>query len=559
MTAIKSRLPYALRVGVTGHRDLKQADEVERAVRRLLSDIAGTLSEPSVPLSWTIISPLARGADRLVARLVLEECKGRLEVITPRAVEDYRSDFASSRDREEFDGLYAQAASRRAAPGVRNTEREPDADREREAEYRRAGELVVDTSEILIAIWDGHRRRGEGGTEAIVRYAVETERVVVLWIDADQPQAAPRRIRALSDVTLEADPVVTSEPIPEKAGDLSRGYVEQVAYCTSEVVDRETYGTALQNRKTFLADHAGAAGLAMDAWAPLDPIVEEYVRADRLAMYYRKRHTAVSDGILRLAAAGVTVAVAQMLFFEPYPEIILAEVLAMLAVLGLWLSSQSAAWHLKWLHARFLAERLRAAYFTILTGTPTSDEAVNDEPLRFYRGPQHWLTRVVDSVTPPAARMPVPSFESLKTFLTTAWIEEQRGFHRENADRNGRIAKGRHVLGICFFATTLLMAILHFLHVGHDSMAGHIISFLALVLPVWGATLHALTSQQERERIAERSARMDRELGQIRLDMLRARTPDELRISAEEAAMLMKVETREWWVLLSFQEPRLHA
>ena len=38
-----------------------------------------------------------------------------------------------------------------------------------------------------------------------------------------------------------------------------------------------------------------------------------------------------------------------------------------------------------------------------------------------------------------------------------------------------------------------------------------------------------------------------------------ARTPQELRTRANEAAERMKVENREWWVLLSFQDVRLHV
>ena len=51
----------------------------------------------------------------------------------------------------------------------------------------------------------------------------------------------------------------------------------------------------------------------------LDSVVSEvlphYTRADRLAVIYQKKHTRAVNGVLYLAAASVTIAVGQVLFF----------------------------------------------------------------------------------------------------------------------------------------------------------------------------------------------------------------------------------------------------
>jgi hypothetical protein len=64
-----------------------------------------------------VISPLAIGADQIVARRVLARMASdydalwtapRLEAIVPLPVEEYRTEFAAGGEREEFDRLLAR-------------------------------------------------------------------------------------------------------------------------------------------------------------------------------------------------------------------------------------------------------------------------------------------------------------------------------------------------------------------------------------------------------------------------------------------------------------------
>ena len=49
--------------------------------------------------------------------------------------------------------------------------------------YERAGRVMLDQCDVLLAIWDGKPARGRGGTEQILREAIERH-VPVLLIDA---------------------------------------------------------------------------------------------------------------------------------------------------------------------------------------------------------------------------------------------------------------------------------------------------------------------------------------------------------------------------------------
>jgi hypothetical protein len=568
MPPVLSKLSYDLRLGVTGHRTLPDPAGIARAVRILLDRIERTLARSSTPLTWTVVSPLARGADRLVAEAVLERPDARLEVVTPFPLDEYRKDFQADEDRAAFEALLGRAALvHELDASSRGGVSEGDAP-ERDEGYLRAGERVVDACEILIAIWNGRPAAGRGGTADIVRYALLRERMV-LWIHEERPLDPPRVIRRHpgdgAQPAHAAPP--ESDDFPLTAKTLSRGYHEQAAYCADTALDRGKFDAAQHEARDALIRGAGDSRMDPVALEPvLGQMVPEFVRADQLALIYQRKYTLATRSVLYLAAAAVTVAVGQVLFLPDRLWVILFEVLGMVAILGLWWYGRREAWHEKWRHDRYLAERLRTAIFTTLAGcVPRESRAGN--PLPFYRGPQQWLSSIVRSVAQSAARNRVvlPT-RPLQSFLIGGWLGNQLRFHAGNAVRKHAAAHRRHALGVGLFAATLVMAVLHMMGVGHAEAAvpriGRVdlwITFLALVLPVWAGAVHALTSQLELERIAERSRRMAPVLEGVVYRAERARTSDELARIADEAAELMTIENHEWWVLLSFQDLRLHV
>jgi hypothetical protein len=144
---------------VTGHRALDDIDSVTGAVDAVLDRLAGGDGGATLEIR----SGLAEGADRLVAERVLARAGARLVAVLPLGRDDYASDFETAASRAAFDDLLARAAE------VVVVDPAPT----REAAYERAGQAVVDTSDVLLALWDGEESRGQGGTAEIVRYARE--------------------------------------------------------------------------------------------------------------------------------------------------------------------------------------------------------------------------------------------------------------------------------------------------------------------------------------------------------------------------------------------------
>lgn len=108
-----------------------------------------------------IISPLAEGADRLVAFRVLVDSEASLVVPLPLDVDEYMKDFDSMVSKAEFVNLLEQAKQVFVLPEEET----------RQASYLAAGLYVLDHSDVLIALWDGAPAQGTGGTADIVAEA----------------------------------------------------------------------------------------------------------------------------------------------------------------------------------------------------------------------------------------------------------------------------------------------------------------------------------------------------------------------------------------------------
>src|SRR4029077_4400357 len=156
--------PLPLVVGVTGHRDLRPEDLAPLAacVRQVFETFQAKY--PHTPL--IVVSPLAEGADRLVAHVALE-IGLRLVVPMPLEAEDYKKDFTDAASVAEFDALRGCAESSFV---VSHTDDEAPT---RPRCYARVGAYVARHCHVLLALWNGQTPKEIGGTAEIVRYRIE--------------------------------------------------------------------------------------------------------------------------------------------------------------------------------------------------------------------------------------------------------------------------------------------------------------------------------------------------------------------------------------------------
>ncbi len=165
-------IPLPLVIGVTGHRDLREEDRasLEEQVRRIFAELQKRY--PSTPL--VLLSPLAEGADRLVAQVALE--KGiRLIVPLPMSQALYEEDFQSKASLDEFHRLLQQADRCFELPLLQGVQEEEVRQHgmARTQQYAQVGAYIVLHSQILIALWDGTYTDKIGSTSQIVTFQLQ--------------------------------------------------------------------------------------------------------------------------------------------------------------------------------------------------------------------------------------------------------------------------------------------------------------------------------------------------------------------------------------------------
>jgi hypothetical protein len=157
------------RIGFSGHQGLppETVKLVDGALRGLLTCYAARNL-----LGVTMLGP---GADQLFAEAILD-AGGLLYVVVPAA--RYRDGFEDDGAKRGYDRLMERATYSERLDYTDSTEKA----------HMAGGRAVVDTCELLVAVWDGQPARGQGGTADVVAYARERGvPVEVIW-----PEGASR-------------------------------------------------------------------------------------------------------------------------------------------------------------------------------------------------------------------------------------------------------------------------------------------------------------------------------------------------------------------------------
>jgi hypothetical protein len=156
-------------LGVLGHRHLTEIDKLMAGVESALLRIFDAFPGPGL----RVISSLAEGADRLLAKRLLEVPHAHLWVALPLPEEEYRRDFATQASKEEFNHFMEIAEKVIILPKMEN----------REKSYLAAANYLLENSECLLVLWDGKPAQGDGGTAETVNKA-RRRSLPLAWIHA---------------------------------------------------------------------------------------------------------------------------------------------------------------------------------------------------------------------------------------------------------------------------------------------------------------------------------------------------------------------------------------
>jgi len=531
-THLTTQIPLIIRIGVTGHRTLIDEDRLRRDVDSILRRLDELVGD--APHCYIVASPLAEGADRLVARQVLAwpapspELSPKLEAVLPLPVEDYLEDFDSEASRQEFLQLLDLAHRQiilSEQPG------RPEA-------YLHVGEMIVNECDVLIAIWDGRPAAGLGGTGDIVAYARRLGRWL-FWIHDEQS----------GEISEENRPEILQQTL------------QHLTEYNQEHIPPQKFQEEIDHYQQRLTQQGREAQLNPEHVQPVwDHLLPHFVRAEVLANRYQHRHNLSVTGVTLLAVLAVLAVTVQMLFFPEWPQLVWIEVAAMVLILVLLILSRRQQWHRKWIDYRFLAERLRAALFLATAGLECSPP--RPLPHSIAHQPNDWMAKAFAWIWDQRPRLsrPAPTtFAPLRDFVLKAWIRDQARYYTHRSAYFHRMEKALASLGLVFFAVTLVAALIHVLVGEHgnahesDFLSNFLIA-LAIILPVTGAALADIRAYRDYHRNAERYAHMARQLELLVPWINQTQTLQELAPLLERANDIMLREQQDWRAVALFQK-----
>ena len=156
----------AIVVGVTGHRNIKLDDKV--LIKKVTKELR-TLRDTHQGADFVLLTGLAEGADRLVAKLAMKELNAKLIAVLAVPEEFFMMDFSNYQSKRQFNTYLKKSDVVLTAPLLSKIawkEYTPS----RNNQYAWIGAFIAQYSNYLIAVWDGEPARGRGGTAEVVRW-----------------------------------------------------------------------------------------------------------------------------------------------------------------------------------------------------------------------------------------------------------------------------------------------------------------------------------------------------------------------------------------------------
>jgi hypothetical protein len=534
--------PLPIIVGVTGHRDLRRQDlpALEAIVKRVLRELQA--SHRHTPL--LVLSPLAEGSDRLVARVALE-VGARLIVPMPLPQDVYEQDFSSDESRAEFRQLLSRAESSYVLPLMAGNTADGIGQHgdQRNRQYAQVGALIAKLSQVFIALWDG--RTGE-----VVRFRLEgippsyEASVNPLSLSSSGPVhhiVTPREGQPVPEGALTDTLLLPSRQTAASFDEL-HGWMDQFNSDALEFRESMTAGRASSQAQLLQVKEGelAAAVLALPHSARIT--LERYAVADTLAVYF----AGLTRAATRKMFLWVFVSALFFNLFHSLPHGHLPEhpslqerLLAMPWLLLLFLGASVVASY--WIRKdveeedyqnkhqdyRALAEALRIQFFWHVAGVPAK---VVDHYLRKQRGALEWIRnalRAWDAEALPyeSREAAAPITEVQLAYVGEHWVSEQRNYYaskarREQATLEAEDRKIEWLVRISVILALLLAVVLtvpllvpiHELeaikHLVEDPWIHGVVMIVIVTLAVTAGLRHGYNQQMARSEHAKQFGRM---------------------------------------------------
>jgi hypothetical protein len=594
-----------VRIGVTGHLDLADPDQASAAATEALSRLLTVLETAKWPtgmVRWTaspgrrvgyrIVSPLAEGADRVVAGLVhssderLSDRVHELVVPLPFGIDYYRgrdgqpgSDCHDAQSQAEFDSL------RSAALWVQPLHPfAPANDAERNAWYRDAGAYVVRHCDFLFALWDGRDNQRTAGTADVVKFAFE-HGTPVIWI----PVARKGTTQPAGAAPADDEPVFLTG-VPHGDGDRATGHALSSPQAEAAIAGRratrqsasglllERFGrlTELcryaehdrQVEQSIAAQTAAAApescANAAAVFSAARWIIPAYVVTDGLAKRYQRLLKALNIGVYAAAAAAVALGAFAAILF-PYhrgdwrlPVVFEAVVLVSLFLVQTLDIRRKC--RDRWVAFRAMSEYSRIGRFLALVSTDEPRGLQFDRFTRLYSWSSEpylvpWFAPVIERAWDyrPTLGLRDSDVPWLRKYLIDHWINDQISYH-ESRSKDHLHWDRLFLRTIKLVLLVTVLAVVFHVALDYIQPAGKFwektaitLAFLSIALTSLAAAFNGYSGLQRHSYHALRFSRMEKELNDVKDSLYRAKTIAQLEDQLRAARRIMLGEATDWY------------
>ncbi|MBV9719417.1 MAG: hypothetical protein JOZ77_08855 [Candidatus Eremiobacteraeota bacterium] len=433
-------------------------------------------------------SPLAEGADRLVAREALElGC--RLVVPMPFEQTEYESDFESSESVDEFRALLARADRAFVVPhdGGQNEDRS--------SIYARCAAYVVKHCVELIALWDGRVNGRVGGAADSVAFKLEG--IPTPYVPEsnafDMAFAGP-----VLHVQTQRAKKSTHDAPPTTSVSTRLLYPPMLL----EAEARNAFDKVKRNIDQFNRDVLRLAGDNAHEQA-----TDTRIQVELVAGRYQRRVGRSLIAIFLLiffAAVGFNV----YLYLAHHPLVILLAYLTFSgAASAIYFVTRNGAWQERYQDSRALAEALRVAEYWRLANV---NESVANCIARAQHAEVDWLPVAVRALTEPVGELtPREDSETVNRLrvVDDRWIVDQQEYFARIAGgrehRHERIAATIAMAGIVLSVAISIV-------VGLLSRVGYTSEAIALVATNCALAAALIRGYADKRGWSEHARRYDR-------------------------------------------------
>ncbi|MBI1251043.1 MAG: hypothetical protein GC189_06205 [Alphaproteobacteria bacterium] len=611
--------PVRLCVGVTGHRlnnaalSANQADvraactdllarldalttavidarwRASRGAPRLYSMLADGAdqfcADAAKALNWEIVAPLPFGlalsaataapADGEEAIALLAHAHARADGAPAALSQDAADRFFAYAERARIfaladrDALIEELYTRRARGDAQAA---AAFDAEASHRYTLASRIVIEQSDVVLAIWDGASRTQFGGTGHTIATALENG-VPVIWMRPEAPQAW-RVLRSPEDLTAplpagaaEQDaalgeivraalaplasqntddhgfPAFLQERWKPKSGRFWHGYrrIEAVFGGGGAPLKslRQTYATPAEIAdgpwRDFLGRIAALPGLPQDFVGDLKrKVAERFAWSDGISTYLSDAYRGGMILNFALSALAAIGGLTYMPFFsyDQKWQFALFELTLLCAIVFITVLGGRRRWHGRWFEMRRVAEYLRHNPILLAIG-------VARPAGRWPRGvetswPEAYARQTLRDVGLPPVTVTQDYLRSALAQVLRPHIVAQRDYHVEKAKRLHHVHEGLDRLSTALFICAIVVVAGYLILNAAGAIAPNLdmltsrsisqFTYFGVILPLLGATIAGVRYFGDFERFSAISQVAAEKLGAIagRIDTLMA-------------------------------------